>query len=113
LHEVEQTFIVKYFLLKEWGNKGTTAELQSALHSSAISNSTVKRWIKKFKTDDLSCDDDPRPGRAIEILGQVLQKFLERYPFASVTARSRHFHISPPTVKEILGRELGLEKFSR
>jgi hypothetical protein len=26
---------------------------------------------------------------------------------------STHFRISPPTVKEILGRELGLEKFSR
>jgi hypothetical protein len=43
MDEVEQGFIVNYFLFKGWGNTGITAELQSKLHSSVISNSTVKR----------------------------------------------------------------------
>jgi hypothetical protein len=47
------------------------------------------------------------------ILEPVLQKFLDRYLFLSAKARSRHFLISPPTLKEILRRELGLKKVSR
>jgi hypothetical protein len=42
MDEVEHRFIAKYFFPKRWGNKKITAELQSTLHSSAISNSTVK-----------------------------------------------------------------------
>jgi transposase len=113
MDEVEQRFVVKYFFFKGWGNKKITAELQTTLHDSALSNSTVKRWIRKFKNGDLSCDDDSRPGRPMSILGPVLQKFLDRYPFASARVMSKHFGLSPPTVKEILRRELGLKKFSR
>jgi hypothetical protein len=36
----------------------------------------------------------------------MLQKFLDRYPFSSARVISRHFRISPLTVKEILRREL-------
>jgi transposase len=113
MDEVEQRFVVKYFFLKGWGNKRITAELQTTFHDSALSSSTVKRWIRKFNTGDLSGDDDSRPGRPISILGPVGQKFLDRYPFSSARVISRHFRISPSTVKEILRRELGLQKFSR
>jgi histone-lysine N-methyltransferase SETMAR len=113
MDEVEQRFVVKYFFLKGWGNKTITAELQTTFGDSAISNSTVKRWIRKFKNGDFSCDDDSRPGRPLATLGPALQKFLDRYPFASAKVISRHFRLSPPTVKEILMRELGLRKFSR
>jgi transposase len=111
--EVEERFIVRYFFLKGLGNKRISAELHSTLHSSAIPNSTVKRWINKFETGDLSCDEYARPGRRTKILGQVLQKFLERYPFARAKVISRHFRISAATLKEILGREPGLNKFGR
>jgi hypothetical protein len=57
MDEVEQRFIVKYFFVKGWDNERITVELQSALHSSAVPNSTLKSWIKKFKSGDLSCDD--------------------------------------------------------
>jgi transposase len=69
LDDVKQRFIVKYFFLMGWDSKRITAELQSTLHPSAISNSTVRRWIKRFETGDLCCDEDPPPGRPIEILG--------------------------------------------
>jgi histone-lysine N-methyltransferase SETMAR len=49
----------------------------------------------------------------MERLTPILQKFLDRYPFSSGKVRSRHFRISPSTVKEILGQELGLKRFSR
>jgi hypothetical protein len=49
----------------------------------------------------------------MSILGPVLQRFLDRYPFSSARVRSRHFPISPSTLKEIPRRELGLKEFSR
>jgi hypothetical protein len=69
----------------------------------------VKRWLRKFKSGDLSCRDEPRPRRMLTILGPVLKKFLDKCPFASTKGMSRYFSISPPTVKEILRRELELE----
>jgi transposase len=113
MDEVEQGFNVKYFFIKGWCNNKITAELQTTFHDSALSSSAVKRWIRKFKNGDFSCDDDSRPGRPMSILGQVLQRFLDRYPFSSARVISRHFHISPSTVKEILRRKLRLKKPSR
>jgi hypothetical protein len=92
-------------------NEKITAELETIFHDSAISNSIAKKWIRKFKNGDFSCDDDSRPGRSMAILGVILQKFLDRYPFSSAKSISRHFRISPPTLSEILRRELGLKKF--
>jgi transposase len=81
MDEVEQRGIVKYFDIKSWRNKKISAELQTTFRDSAISNSTVKRWVRAFKNGDFSSQDDPRPGRPMAILGPVLQKFLDRYPF--------------------------------
>jgi transposase len=113
MYEGEQRLVVKYFFINGWGNKKITAELQTTFQDSGLSNSTVKRWIRKFKNGDSSCDEDSRPSRPVTILGPVLQKFLNRYPFSSAKVISKHFRISPSTVKEILKRELGLKKFSR
>jgi transposase len=113
MNEIEQRFVVKYFHLKGWGNKRITAELESTFQGSALSRATVKRWIRKFKSGDLSCHDEPRAGRPLTILGPVLKTFLDKHPFASARAMSRHFNISSPTVKEILHRELGLKKYTR
>jgi transposase len=67
MDEVEQRFVVKYFDIKGRVNKKITAELQATFHDSAISNSTVKRWIREFKNGDSSFDDDPRPVRPMKI----------------------------------------------
>jgi hypothetical protein len=113
MDKVEQRLVVKYFFIKGWGNEKIIAEFQKTFRDSAISNSTVKRWIRKFKNGDLSCTDDPRCGRPLTIFGSVLQKFLEWYPFSSAKGLSRHFRLSPPTVKINRDRIVGLKKFSR
>jgi transposase len=113
MNEFKQRFIVKYFHLKGWGNRMITAELESKFHDSALSRATVKRWLRKFKSSDLSCLDENHPDRPLTILGPILKKFLDKHPFASTKVLSRHLDISPPTVKEILHRELGLETYSR
>jgi transposase len=99
--------------MQGWIIKKISAELQTTFHDSALSSSTVKRWIRKFKTGDLFGDDDSHRCRPISILGPVLQKFLDRYPFSNARVISRHFRISPSTLKEIPRRELGLQKFGR
>jgi transposase len=109
----ESGFVVKYFFIKEWGNRKITTELQTTFRDSAISNSTVKRWIRKFKNSDSSCNDDPRPGQPLAVLEPVLQKFLDRHAFSSAKILSRYCRLSPPTVREILRRELGLKTFIR
>jgi hypothetical protein len=113
MNKFEHRFIIKYFHLKGWGNRRITAELESTFQGSALPRATVKRWLRKFKSGDLSCLDENRPDRPLTILERVLKKFLDKYSFASAKALSRHFDISPPTVKKILHRELGLKKYSR
>jgi hypothetical protein len=49
----------------------------------------------------------------MSILGAIQQKLLDPHPFSSPRVTSRHFCISPSTVKEILRRELGPKKFNR
>jgi transposase len=110
MNEFEQRFIVKSFHLKGWGNRRITAEFESTFQGSALSRATTKRWLRKLKSGDLSCLDENRPCRLVTILEPVLRKFLDKYPFASAKVLSRHFGISPPTVKKILHRELGPKK---
>jgi hypothetical protein len=47
------------------------------------------------------------------IIGDSLHKFLARYPFASATIMSRHFGVSPSTLKEAFIRELEFRKHAR
>jgi hypothetical protein len=49
MDDVEQRFAVKYFLIKEWGNKTMTAELQTTFRDSARSNSTVNDGSESSK----------------------------------------------------------------
>jgi transposase len=113
MDEVESRFAVKYFSIKGWGNENITAEFQTTFRDSAISNSTVKKWIRKIKNGDSSWNDDPSPDRPLSIFGPVLQQFLDRCPFSSTKFISRHLRLSPLTVKGILTGELELKKFIR
>jgi hypothetical protein len=46
-------------------------------------------------------------------LGQQLEAFMQKYPFASARVIARHFLTTVLTIKDILQRELGTRKFSR
>jgi transposase len=69
MNEFEQRFIVKYFHLKGWENRKITTELEGTFQGSALSRATVKGWLRKFKSGDLSCLDENRPGKPPTILG--------------------------------------------
>jgi hypothetical protein len=46
-------------------------------------------------------------------LGPQFEAFLEKYPFASARAIAKHLLVTISTVRKILKRESGMEKFSR
>jgi hypothetical protein len=47
------------------------------------------------------------------MLGTDLSQFLQEFPFAMARQLAEHFNESKHTIKTILDRELGLQKFSR
>jgi hypothetical protein len=49
--------MVIYFFLKGHGSKLIHKELVSILQDNAISLSIIKNWLRRFKSDNLSCDD--------------------------------------------------------
>jgi hypothetical protein len=47
------------------------------------------------------------------VIGDILPKFVARYPFASAKVMSRYFGVSFSTVKEVLSREFGFRKHAQ
>jgi histone-lysine N-methyltransferase SETMAR len=113
MNEHKQRFEIKFIWLQEHGSKVIHAQLRGILGPCAVSLPTVKRWLRRFRAGDTSCEDQPRSGRPLAILGDVLGKFLSKHPFASAKIMAAHFNLTPTTVKEILIRELGFRKFTR
>jgi hypothetical protein len=74
---------VKYFFLKGHESKFIAKELVTTFQDNAISLSIVKNRTRRFKSGDLSCGDEERPGRPLVSLGSTLQRFLKKFPFAS------------------------------
>jgi transposase len=104
--------MVKYFLLKGHEGKFIHKEFLSTLEDNAISLSTVKNWLRMFKSSDLSCGDKERPGRPLICLGPALHRFLKKFPFTSTRIRTGHFSVDLNILKSILDRELELRKFT-
>jgi hypothetical protein len=83
MDEREQRFIIKFLRLQEQGSKAIHYHLGGTLGHLAVSLPAVKRWLRRFKEGDTSCEDRNRAGRPLTIMGDILSKFLSKYPFAS------------------------------
>jgi hypothetical protein len=73
------------------------AHLPGTLDATAVLFLTVKRWVHRFREGDTSCEDKPRLGRPLTILGVVLSEFLWKYPFdsAKIIAKELRHHCGP------------------
>jgi transposase len=67
--------MLKYSFLKEHVRKLIQKELVSTLQDNTISISTVKNWLRRFKSRDLSCGDEKRPGRLLISMGRLFSTF--------------------------------------
>jgi transposase len=99
MDEREQSSVIKFLWLQGLGGKPIRAQLSSTLAGTALSFSTVQRWLRRFKDGNTSCEDAERPGRPMVIIGDILRKFLARYLFASAKVMSRHFGVNPSTIR--------------
>jgi hypothetical protein len=88
-------------------------ELLTTLGSDAYSEDSVQYWVARFESGDNSCEDVLRPGRPLTDLVERFRLFLQDYPFSSTRVFSRSFSVCATTVKEILTRDLGLQKITR
>jgi transposase len=78
-----------------------------------LSLSTVQWWLQRFKQGNTSYEEAEGPGRPMIVIGDILSKFLAKYPFASVKVMSQHFGVGALTVKETRVREFGFKKYAR
>jgi histone-lysine N-methyltransferase SETMAR len=113
MDHVEQRIILKFLFMKGLRYKAAHNELSSVLGGQVYSLSQVKRWIRRFKDGDLSCEDEDRSGRPFSDLSDAIRLHLEKFPFTSAKVLAKYFSTSLPTISRILTTHLGLRKFSR
>jgi hypothetical protein len=109
----QQREIIYGFSLKGWPAPKVQKKLADTLGSHVYSQAQISRWLARLNPGNISCLDEARPGRPLSILGLPLEHFLEKFPFASARIITVHFNGSHSIVKDILLRELGLQKSSR
>jgi histone-lysine N-methyltransferase SETMAR len=113
MDEREQRVVIKFLWLQKQGSKVIHADLRGTLGDLAVSLPSVKRWLRRFREGNTSCEDGNRAGRPLTILRYVLSKFLSKCLFASAKNIASHFDISVSTVKDLRAGELGLHQFTR
>jgi transposase len=75
MDRIEQKMMVKYSFLNGHGSKLIHKELVTTLQDKAISLSIVKNWLRRFKSGDLSCGDEERPGRRSFLWARLIGAF--------------------------------------
>lgn len=109
----EQRVVLKILWLQKHGIEVIHVHLRGTLGATAVSLPTVKRRVRHFSEGDTSCEHKLRLGRPLIILGDVLSKFLLKYPFACAEIIAKYFDVSGSTVKNPFIREPGRRKFTR
>jgi hypothetical protein len=113
MEKSEQRFIVKFLFFTNSGSKAIHTELTAIVGSMAYSLTQIKEWHVRFKTGDLSCENQTRPDHSPHILEKALLDFLEEFPFPTAEVIAQHFGQSKYIITEILQQELVLRRFSR
>lgn len=109
----EQRFVVKFYFLKGFGCKKIHRKLGDTLGDSAMSITSVKRWLDRFKNGDFSCQDLERSGRPENDLSESIIVILTEMPFATAKFLAKRLCCSPNTIKKILIENLGYKKYIR
>jgi hypothetical protein len=109
----QQSFVIKFFWLREYHPRQIHQELFVTLRSDAYSEDSIQYWVARVESGDISCEDISRADRPITDLAEPFRLFLQDYAFASARMLSGYFGVCATTVKDILARDLGLKKFTR
>jgi hypothetical protein len=72
-----------FLFLKGLRCKASQTELSSVFGAKAYRLSQAKRWIRRFKDGDLSCEDDDRSARPFPDLSDGISRHLDKFRFTS------------------------------
>jgi len=78
----------RHILLYEF-NKGHNAtesarNIKAEYGDQTISVSQCQRWFQKFRAGNYNLEDEPRPGRSVELDEDVLQTLVEQNPIVTI-----------------------------
>jgi hypothetical protein len=113
MNDHEQRSVMKCFFLGAKRYKATHTELKAVLGEEVVSLATVKRWCQRLNQGDFSIDDEFRAGRPISDLKDVISQFLSDEAYLSARLLAKRLASNVHTIKTILTRDLGMNKFTR
>jgi len=108
----------RYYIFVSWKNGRDATkiheELVNAEGEHALSLSTVRRWVAKFKDGETQVDDRPRSGRPREAVTQEkiakVQELITNDPHITTQILEDEIGISHDRIVYILHNELNLHK---
>ena len=105
--------VIHYCFLREMNAKDIFAEMKSAYKGNTPGESTIYKWLKRFKEGRETLDDDPRSGRPINNdENEAILRILEEQPFASSRYISGMLSIPKSTVCHKLVWQLNYRKLN-
>ena len=105
--------VIHYCFLREMNAKDIFAEMKSAYKGNTPGESTIYKWLKRFKEGRETLDDDPRSGRPINNdENEAILRILEEQPFASSRYISDMLSIPKSTVCHKLVWQLNYRKLN-
>ena len=108
----------RYFILVSWKNGRDATKIHEELVNfegeQALTLSTVRRWIAKFKAGEISVDDKPRSGRPRESVTpeniEKVKELVTNDPHITTRILEDEIGISHDRIVHILHNELDLHK---
>ena len=112
--KVEYRAVIRYLYLKGKTGKETHAELADVYESSAPSYAQVKFWVREFKRDRTSLEDEARSGRPLDATDEEMCKKVRDLVYSDrriqVEEIAQALGISHGSVSTILHDRLGMRK---
>ena len=103
--------INRYLFLKDMKAKDILREINSIFTSTFISQSTIYKWINKFKDGGKSVDDASREGRPRMIgLSEKVDEILRNNEFISARELAKILSVDKNTITKVLREDLSMLK---
>ena len=101
---------LRHVMLYEFKKGNSAAEMARNIHpvyrEECVNERTCRRWFAKFRSGDLTLEDEDRTGRPVEFDGTLLEAALEENPSVSVEELARKLSSNHSTVHRHL-QQLG------
>ena len=101
---------IRLLIMHEWksglNGKEVTARINEIWGEGTVGQSTVYKWIERFKAGEESLKDDPRSGRPIEVDRHAALAAIEETPSLTTRILTEDFDCDHKTIVNIL-HELG------